>query len=126
MTEAVQIALIVAAGPTLVALGSVYVAIRADRRQAQAQKDAAVKVEEVKTTLTRSGFNTKTKLNELQNVADKTHDLVNGAMSAQMSITAVALRSLATVTNKADDIKAAELAEKALSDHEERQRTAEV
>ena len=47
-----------------------------------------------------------------------THSLVNSAMGAQLKISAIALRRLANVEHNPDDIAAAELAEKALAEHE--------
>ena len=75
---------------------------------------AAEKVDEVKTTLeTTSEVNTH-KLDEI-------HTLVNGAMSSQMLISTVALRRVADLSKHADDIAAAELAEKTYRDHMSKQ-----
>jgi uncharacterized protein (TIGR02588 family) len=83
-------------------------------RQNQKAKEVAVKVAEVKTTLeTTSEVNTH-KLDEI-------HTLVNGAMASQMKISAVALRRVADLSKHADDIAAAELAEKTYRDHMSKQ-----
>lgn len=70
----------------------------------------AKQVEQVRTVLKESTTNTDNKLNAI-------HTLANGAFTAQLSIAAVALRRLADTTGHPDDAKAAELAEKALSEH---------
>jgi hypothetical protein len=81
----------------------------------------ATKVEEVKMKLETTDSDTKEKLDVIKVVADKTHDLVNGAMSAQLKISAVALRRVADLSKHESDTTAADLAERALSEHELKQ-----
>ncbi len=50
------------------------------------------------------------------------HQLVNSAFTTQLKLTAVALRRVADLTKHPDDIKAATLAEKLLSDREDEQK----
>jgi len=77
-------------------------------------EEAAVKVEEVKSVLETTTNNTDQKLNAI-------HTLVNGAMTAQMKIGAIALRRLAILSGDDDDVKAADLAETAYREHEAKQ-----
>jgi short subunit fatty acids transporter len=83
-------------------------------KQNQKAKEVAVKVAEVKQTLETKSETTEKKLDEI-------HVAVNGAMSSQMKISAVALRRVADLSKHADDIAAAELAEKTYQDHMSKQ-----
>ena len=88
--------------------------------QVLARLDAAKtakKVEEVKETLEVEKAATTEKLNDIAKVADATHTLVNSSMSAQLKISAVALRRIAELTNHPEDKAAAVLAEKMDKEH---------
>ncbi len=52
---------------------------------------------------------------------DSIHTLVNSNMGTQLKIAAVAIRRVATMTNHADDMAAADLAEKLLAEHMHKQ-----
>lgn len=58
------------------------------------------------------------RLREIQRVGNLTHQAVNGAMTLQLKISAVALRRVAQLSENVVDLAAADLAEKALLDHE--------
>ena len=58
---------------------------------------------------------------EAARVGRDNHTLLNSNMGAQLKIGAVALRRLAELTKHPDDLAAASLAEKLLSDHEAKQ-----
>ena len=85
-------------------------------------RETSVKVAEVKRTLETSNEATDDKLKNLAIVAHSTHLLVNSNLNAQLKISAVALRRLAIISKDADDIAAAELAEKLLHEHEAKQK----
>ena len=114
MKSEVWIALIVAIPPTIAAIGAMIVQIYNARK-------AAVKVEEVKEVLADTTEKNVERLNEIAKVGVETHTLVNGAMSAQLRLTATFARELATSRGLPADVKAAELAEKALEEHEAKQ-----
>lgn len=88
---------------------------------------AHFRVAEVKETLARTTTVVDGKLNELALVASATHILVNSNMAAQLKISAVALRRLADLSRLADlpqyadDLAAAELAERLLHEHNAKQ-----
>jgi hypothetical protein len=63
------------------------------------------------------------KLENLAITTDSTHDLVNGAMTVQLKISAVALRRIADITRHPDDEAAAVLAETSFREHEEEQKS---
>lgn len=70
----------------------------------------------VPTSITAWGQSSE--LRQIKKTGDETHILVNRNMSAQLKISANALRALARLTMDADDIAAAELAEKMMQEHE--------
>lgn len=76
------------------------------------------KLDEVAVTLDATSKNTDKKL-------DTIHTLVNGAMSSQMKISAVALRRVADLSKHPDDIAAAELAETTYREHQSKQKDVE-
>lgn len=81
-------------------------------------EDAAVKVEEVKTTLAISNQVTKEELHEIKEVGIATHTLVNNNMGIQLKINVVALRRIASLCDATlEDKEAAEMAEKLYSEH---------
>ena len=84
---------------------------------------AAGKVEEVKTALVEKGEERDKKLDAIAETGDKTHKLVNSAMTVQLKLNAVMSRRLADVTKTTEDEKAAELAESMLATHEANQPT---
>ena len=110
MTEAVQIALIVAVGPTLAVIVTGIV-------QLKTAWAAAARVEAVATDLAISNMATDTTLEQIKATGETTHKLVNGALTAQMKVAAVALRRVADVTGDDGDSKAAQVAEDALAEH---------
>jgi hypothetical protein len=91
-----------------------YMNQRTKSAVATTAKDAAAKVDEVKTTLETTTTNTDGKLNTI-------HTLVNGAMTDQMRLLAVALKRAADMSGDPEDIKAAELAEESYRRHRARQ-----
>ncbi len=90
------------------------------RAKASADK-AAVKTEEVKTSLQETTKATDAKLEKIENTANATHVLVNSNMGAQLKISAIALRRLAVNTKDPGDEAAAIVAEKALAEHQGKQ-----
>ncbi len=61
---------------------------------------------------------TDRRLNDIQRTGDLTHAAVNGSMTTQLRIAAIALGRVAELTKHADDVAAADLALKALQEHE--------
>lgn len=61
---------------------------------------------------------TASHLNAIAAVGDKTHGLVNGAMTVQLQLNAAVTRRLAVMSRDEADVRQADLAEKALRDHE--------
>lgn len=61
---------------------------------------------------------TDRKLRDIQRTGELTHAAVNGSMTTQLRVAALALGRVAELTKNADDVAAAELALKALQDHE--------
>jgi DNA-binding ferritin-like protein len=121
MTEAVQIALIIAVPTALTGIAAVmvglvnsYITIRTDRRHARAEQEAADKVEHVKTALKESDVAVTAKLNTI-------HGLVNSAMKVQLKLVAELSRWKANETKNAGDMAAADLAEKMLREHDDAQ-----
>lgn len=97
-----------------------------DARAAAVKVEAvAVKVEEAKQALEASDSKTEESLEELKKTGDSTHVLVNSQMSWQLKISAVALRRIADLTKDPEDDAAAELAEKALLEHDAKQKKAD-
>lgn len=99
---------------TTIVTGVVAVYLAKINKKADDTKDAAitaaVKVEEVKTTLVNSDAKTDKKLNEI-------HSLVNSKFTTLLETNAIALRRVANVSRDADDEAAAVYAETALADH---------
>jgi hypothetical protein len=83
--------------------------------------EAAVKVDEVKTSLAESNANTEVQLSKIEATGEKTHTLVNSNMGVQLKLNAVSTRRLAELTKNAVDAAAADLAEKTLKEHEGKQ-----
>lgn len=61
------------------------------------------------------------KLNSIAKVADKTHILVNSSMGIQLKLNADNARRVADFSNLLVDIKAADLAEEMLREHQTQQ-----
>ena len=61
-------------------------------------------------------------LREIKQTGNDTHALVNSRMTAQLKISAAALRAVARITMNTDDIAAAELAEQQLTEQEATQK----
>jgi hypothetical protein len=83
--------------------------------------EAAVKVDEVKTSLAASNFANEAQLNKIEATGEKTHTLVNSNMGVQLKLNAVSTRRLAVLTKDAVDEAAANLAEQTLKEHEGKQ-----
>lgn len=66
------------------------------------------------------------KLNKIGKVADATHTLVNSNMGVQLRLTAAVSRRLAALTRNKSDLAAAELADKMLMEHEDKQATVDA
>lgn len=86
-------------------------------------KVAASKVEEVKRTLASTAQETGKVLSGIVDVTKATHVLVNSSFSAQLKISALALRRIADLTEHVEDIRAAEVAERLHREHEQKQTT---
>ncbi len=86
---------------------------------------AAAAVEEVKTTLETSKQETDDKLEVIAHTGDMTHRLVNSAMGVQLKLSAETSRFKANTTKNPVDIAAAELAEKTLLEHQQKQHEAD-
>lgn len=84
---------------------------------------AARKVEQVRVDLKTSTADTTEKLDEIAEVGNQTHVLVNSSMTAQLKISALALRRISVLTNDPEDEAAAALAEKLLKEHSAKQKT---
>ena len=84
-------------------------------------KDVAKKVETVEYKLHETNKITDNKLNDIAHTGEVTHSLVNNAMGVQLKVASVALRRVANLTKLPEDIKAAEVAERAYQEHESRQ-----
>lgn len=91
------------------------VAAKVEEARVQAAK-TAVKVEEVKTTLTETSSIADGKL-------DKIHTLVNSAMGTQLETVAIALRRLAEGNPSKENLEAAKLADEKWSVHKDKQST---
>lgn len=114
MTDAVQIALIVAVGPTLIGLGTLARGFYSDIQRSKAEKAAAKKVEEVATALEEAGTKTDTTLGQI-------HTLVNSERGVTLKALATALRIIATDRPTPENIGAAEAAELASREHDGKQ-----
>lgn len=82
---------------------------------------AATAVEQVKTDLTNTQDVVNGKLDKAQEIAEKTHTLVNSNMGAQLKMHALLCRRMAEKTGEPDDLSAATQAEKLLAEHEDKQ-----
>lgn len=67
------------------------------------------------------GRRNEKKLDVITKTGDAVHTLVNSNFGVQLNIAAIALRRVADLTKEPSDIKAANIADKALADHESRQ-----
>ncbi len=102
---------------------AVKVALEKSNKATTTKLDAqAVAVVNVKTALVASNIDTAAKLDETLTTLGIVHGLVNSSMSAQLRISAVALRRVADLTNHPDDVAAAELAERLYQEQEAKQR----
>lgn len=102
-------------------LGNIYLQHVQAKAALEQARSAAVKVEEVRTALKTSDAKTEDSLEEIKQTGEAVHVLVNSSMSAQLKISAVALKRIAVMTKDPDDIAAAELAEKLLKEHDDKQ-----
>lgn len=108
---------------------------RASDLASAATQQAAVAVREVKDTVKVASAHAVTaaaqvhsvaaktdkKLDEISKTATDTHTLVNSNMAVQLKLHAVTARRLSEITKDPVDIKAAELAEQLVSEHETKQ-----
>lgn len=127
MSDAVQITtqicqLIATIATALISAAGVYLGLKLRYGQYKQQDQSAAQAGEIKTALDFKADQIKTALHvadERKDVKlDRIHDLVDGNMSAQMKVAAVALRALATNTHRPEHAQAAEMAEKLYEDHE--------
>ena len=65
------------------------------------------------------------KVSALTEVSHQTHTLVNSNMGVQLALNAVLAQRIAVITKDPEDVKAAELAERYLKEHLEKQRIAD-
>lgn len=86
-------------------------------------EQVAVKAEEVKQTLDESTKSTGNQLEELVKTTEATHELVNSGSLVTLKLLADVTRWKADQTGDPDHIKAAELAEKNVKEHEAKQAT---
>jgi hypothetical protein len=88
-------------------------------------EEAAVKAEntahKVESTLLKTTKTQAGKLDKIVKTSNDTHILVNSNMGISLKTSAVALRRVADLTGDPDDVSAAEVAEKALQEHEAKQ-----
>lgn len=82
---------------------------------------AATAVAEVKETLTQTNADESKQLKDIAKTGEATHILVNSAMGAQLKLSAQTSRFKANTTKDPTDIAAAELAERLLQEHQEKQ-----
>lgn len=109
---------IVTIPPTLIAAGTLWVAIKQGAKEAAEQAAAAAAAAaEVKATLAATVEQEAEKLARIEKVTTDTLTHVNHSKGLLLKATAVALRNLAVVTNNKKDLDAAELAEKDYEAH---------
>lgn len=89
------------------------------------QDEAAVKAQEVKTTLDNKVAKTDANLVDLKTLAASTHILVNSHMKNQLQVNAALAARLAALTGLPTDKEAKETADKLLAEHEEMQNAAD-
>lgn len=82
---------------------------------------AATQREQVKTEVVKTGIETAAKLEEIAVTSVKTHELVNGKMTAALRQIAELSRMVANATGKPEDIQSAHEAERLLAEHLTRQ-----
>jgi len=104
-----------------VALGLGYMQRQNRNAIVKVGKEAAEHVNEVKDTLADNTDATNKQLKEISNTGKAVHTLVNSSMSAQLKISAVALRRIAVISKDQEDVKAADLAERLFHEHEVKQ-----
>ncbi len=104
----------------LVALLVAWLALLQARAAVQVAH-AAIAVGEVKATLTASTAATDAKLAEIAKTGESIHTLVNSAMGAQLRLHAETARAKANITRDAGDEAVADLAEKMLGEHMQKQ-----
>ena len=79
------------------------------------------KVEAVRTDLAINTEANSEKLDGLTETNKQIHTLVNSNMGVQLEISAVFARRIAVITKDPEDLKAADLAERYLKEHQEKQ-----
>src|SRR5678815_441380 len=98
-----------------VTLGAIQ--IIAAMRASVAAMRASAKTDTVAKALKDSNASTDMKLDDMAEVSQKTHALVNNAMSVQLKLNAVLARRVADSTKDPTDIKVAEMAEAVYTEH---------
>jgi len=96
--------------PTILAIATLITSKAAAKEATKAVKVAVVTAEVA-----------SQKADSLAEKTEMVHKLVNSGYAVQLKVSSVALRRLADITNDAEDISAAELAEKAVQEHEQKQ-----
>jgi len=66
------------------------------------------------------------KADSLAEKTEMVHKLVNSGYAVQLKVSSVALRRLAEITKDTDDVSAAELAEKAVAEHAQKQNVVDI
>jgi hypothetical protein len=124
------LAVILAVGDVVwqgVIAGAVTIVLAWIGHRAKAAADqAAVKAEEVKVDLKASDAETSKKLNEMAEVGEATHTLVNANMGVQLLLNATVTRRLADITKDPVDAEAAGLAQKLYDEHQAKQATVDA
>ncbi len=104
----------------IVVIGGIVVVWLNNRAAGKAQTAAlaaAKEVREVKDTLADTTTRQDKKLDDIHEVGKSNHSLLNGGMLIQLRLGAELSRFKATITNKPEDLQAAELADKMLAEH---------
>jgi len=96
-------------------------AARTAAKAQAAASNAATQVSAVKRTLETATATSDAKLDSLGKVATATHALVNNNMAVQLRLNAALARRLAELTRDLSDIRAADLADQLLAEHEAKQ-----
>jgi ribonuclease HII len=97
-----------------------------DLANRQNAREAATRVEEVKADLHASNAEKNAKLDNIAQLSEKTHALVNSAMGAQLRLTAETARALADVDPASVNVTAANLAERLYREHQVKQAAADA
>ncbi len=113
----------------IAAVVTIILAVMQRRTQNMVQRtadDASAKVDQVKADLNTSTAEKNAKLDNLTQLSEKTHALVNSAMGAQLRLTAETARAKAEVTKDPIDMVAAGTAERLYKEHQVKQAKADA